>query len=400
MEAGQKIMELDMDTKTTEFDAGSRILPLDGLRGFSLLFIVTFHSLIVANPTYVDWFGLVSWGHATLDIFFVLSGFLITAILLKAKGSVGYFRNYLTRRALRIFPAYFVVIGLIFIVLPHFSEVFYNSSTREEWLWYALYLQNVKTSLEGWPEYWYIAHLWSMSVEEQFYLLWPFAVAWLNRKQLIRLCVVIMGVSLLCKAIIMLIGDPGKFAHTSTLTRMGAIAMGAILASVERSTLARILPYRGWIILAATALYFVFIIVQPTIINNGVGRLIAFMVSILVPALVIALIVLNRLPQLMQRILSHPILLSMGTLSYGAYLLHYPIAGLLYEHNADWLVPAMNNSPNLVGLMFTLIVFFVTLSAAKLMYHLIELPALKAKRHVSYLAPPIKTKTTPTANES
>ena len=138
-----------------------RIPELDALRGIAAVVIVIFHSNVRRFP----------WGWAAVDLFFVLSGFLITGIVLRHGGSRGFLSRFYIRRALRIFPAYYlVVLGLV---------VFRNMLPRPvdpRGLIYEL------TYTQFLPYYWfaeapryspYLGHTWTLAIEEQFYLVWP-----------------------------------------------------------------------------------------------------------------------------------------------------------------------------------------------------------------------------------
>ena len=119
-----------------------------------------------------------------VDLFFVLSGFLITGILLDAKGTPRYFRNFYTRRALRIFPLYYGVLFLVYAVAPlvYPRVVSVPTSIYENWPWAVRYLSNIRDAITGrWvlnsnSNAWGISSVWSLAIEEQFYLAWPLVV--------------------------------------------------------------------------------------------------------------------------------------------------------------------------------------------------------------------------------
>jgi peptidoglycan/LPS O-acetylase OafA/YrhL len=176
--------------------AGARIPALDGIRGIAILCVMLYHftfyggiepTLIVDKVYYhtalVGWFGV--------DLFFVLSGFLITGILYDTASAPQYFRNFYARRVLRIFPLYYGTLAVFFFLIPLVIDI---SDTFEELLrdqlWYWSYLVNVQIALEYWPSFFALGHFWSLAVEEQFYLVWPLVVFFLKRRSLIAICVV------------------------------------------------------------------------------------------------------------------------------------------------------------------------------------------------------------------
>lgn len=366
----------------------ARIKTLDGLRGLALLCIVSFHAVIICGAHRVDWYPLVRWGPATLDIFFVLSGYLITGILIRARGKPHYFSRFLVRRALRIFPAYYVVLIFVFGLGPLLSAEFAASGTAKDVLWYALYVQNIKTSFEGWPAWPYVAHLWSMAVEEQFYLTWPFVVWLLAPAALARLSCALIVIGIGAKLTVAALGDPGAMAHTSTVTRMGAIAAGSWIACQDPQRVRQWLSMpSAWLAVALST--FVLVHVLRLTPGGGLGYGLATITATTTPGIVILLIHADRLPTLASEMLIQPLLLWLGRISYGMYLLHYPIAGIVFEWNADWLNAGLATSPNFTAFVFTLIVFATTTPLAVVMYHVVEAPALALKdRFVPGHSPP------------
>lgn len=213
----------------------THIPALDGIRGLAALIVVGFHFF---QDTPAGRTGLVSLfrptvfiGQTGVDLFFVLSGFLISGILLAMKGTPRAWSIFYARRALRIFPLYYGVLFLLCIVsvfvLKHPSEL------AGTW-WYWIYAQNLRTTFvphlsDGFPPQLSPGHFWSLAVEEQFYLFWPVIVFLLDRKWLVRVLLGLVGVSLVAQVSL-------RLAHLSTfyftLTRMDGLAMGALLAIV------------------------------------------------------------------------------------------------------------------------------------------------------------------------
>ena len=204
-----------------------RVDALDGVRGLAILAVVLMHCAL---------FGIVRadigdhpltrtllLGWTGVDLFFVLSGFLITGILLRAKDRPHYFRNFYARRALRIFPLYYVTITLLLFVLPR------AATTGAEKVPYYLYLQNFAWLWPGEanPD---IARTitWSLAVEEQFYLVWPAVVLWLGRGSLLRLCAAMIVVASGLRFV--LLGSGMSTVYFLTPCRFDALAAGACLA--------------------------------------------------------------------------------------------------------------------------------------------------------------------------
>lgn len=213
---------------------------LDGLRGVAILLVLMDHFTRLQPSTALE--RLLSRGATVgwvgVDLFFVLSGFLITGILLDAKGGEQSFRNFYLRRACRIFPLYYGYLLLLFLGLPHMgvlsSEEVRNLLDTQGWYW--SYLSNVMIALVGsWdPIPMETLHFWSLAVEEQFYLLWPLVVWTLPERRLKSVCVGAMVGSLLLRLVLHGAGQPGLVLYVLTPTHLDPLAVGAWLAIASR----------------------------------------------------------------------------------------------------------------------------------------------------------------------
>jgi peptidoglycan/LPS O-acetylase OafA/YrhL len=165
---------------------GGHMPALDGVRGLAILAVLLFH--FVAQTTVTNGFehalnAILNYGALGVDLFFILSGFLITGILYDSRAKEGYFRNFYMRRVLRIFPLYYAVLAVVFfgaplLPLPRGSELV---ALRDHQAWAWLYAVNIYLSLHGQWVFSYLEHFWSLAVEEHFYFVWPFVVFWLGR---------------------------------------------------------------------------------------------------------------------------------------------------------------------------------------------------------------------------
>jgi peptidoglycan/LPS O-acetylase OafA/YrhL len=169
-------------------------------------------------------------GWTGVDIFFVLSGFLITGILLDARGDgpvrpPGYYRAFYTRRALRIFPVYYAFLAYIFILRK--AQV-----PSGAW-WYWTYLTNVMFARVGWTPS-IEPHLWSLAVEEQFYLFWPAAISLIRRSWLRPIC---WALIVLSTGLRIVVAQHWGWtpAYVLTVCRLDEFAAGALLASYARA---------------------------------------------------------------------------------------------------------------------------------------------------------------------
>ena len=132
-------------------------------------------------------------GWIAMDAFFVLSGLLITGILLDTKGKPGYYKNYLTRRMLRILPLYYLVLLVWWCIIRFTNSGSEYQQMVQNWGspgWFGFYLGNFRVAMMGaWPKPLGYPPLWSLQIEEQYYMLFPIAVALLSRKNLQRMLI-------------------------------------------------------------------------------------------------------------------------------------------------------------------------------------------------------------------
>ncbi len=206
------------------------IRELDGVRGIAALMVIVFH-FFQMNPMSSGWLArrlqaATILGQTGVTLFFVLSGFLITRILLASREQPHFFRDFYVRRALRIFPLYYAFLTLTYIVVPLLSA-HPVAPVAKQWTYWA-YLQNVALTL-GWDATGPV-HFWSLAVEEHFYLAWPLLVYATDVVRLRRVTWCLVVLALAVRVLLLWQGiDPFFF----TLSRMHALLLGALLAIAE-----------------------------------------------------------------------------------------------------------------------------------------------------------------------
>lgn len=221
---------------------------LDGLRFLAFFLVFLHHSLINLNSSnqFLNYFLVIIHknGWVGIDLFFILSGFLITTLLLKERKKYGSFslKNFWIRRALRIWPLYFLAIIFGFFIAPiiyslffgiNFSDPKYGYEIQTKLLLYFLFLGNWAVSLYGYSNFHNISHLWTISLEEQFYFLWPIILLYINNfKSTLTFGFFILIISLLARLILVSLGIQHPGIYTNSFTRMDILSMGAILALV------------------------------------------------------------------------------------------------------------------------------------------------------------------------
>ncbi|HEY7120859.1 MAG TPA: acyltransferase [Tepidisphaeraceae bacterium] len=310
----------------------SRIPALDGVRGVAALIVMIFHYYQALGPPGSGGavarlaFGLTRFGGTGVDLFFVLSGFLITGILLSARGSPNAWTRFYMRRVLRIFPLYYgALLGICVVALL----VGCGWSGLRPTVWYWTYLQNVRGLLGGagfeQSSFEWIApiHFWSLAVEEHFYLFWPVVVLMVSTRRLPNVLWGIVAGSILSRGLLIATG------HTSatfdfTLCRMDALAFGALIAvyaAGDGAPVERLGRSARW---ATPAL--IVVAVPMYVLTSGRGlATVQFGKSTLIAALyAAALIVLLTGPRegLLSRALSWGPLRAMGKYSYALYIFH------------------------------------------------------------------------------
>lgn len=206
--------------------------PLDGLRGVAVLAVLVGHTAGTMSSEFNLWnpiFQIAHLGWAGVDMFFVLSGFLITGILYEAKTEAHYFRNFYARRALRIFPLYYSVLTLA-LILSVAAPAFQAWGTQHPgWMW--VYLTNLMISLEGAGSFGVLDHFWSLAVEEHYYLVWPAIVFLLSRRSLMVVAGLMLVVALLLRILVTDVeGGMAMSGYMFTPMRMDALAAGSLIA--------------------------------------------------------------------------------------------------------------------------------------------------------------------------
>ncbi|MBL4636331.1 MAG: acyltransferase, partial [Kofleriaceae bacterium] len=218
----------------TERAHWTRYLPaLDGVRAVAILLVMAHNFNLLENTKSVTGKAnelLFNLGWVGVQLFFVLSGFLITNILLSTKGSSNYFASFFGRRALRIFPLYYLALAGGLIVYPLLSGTSIEGAENQVWLW--SYLSNWAAPMG--QEVGLYPHMWSLAVEEQFYLLWPFLVYFLSRRGLMRVCLALTAIALVSRIGIRVMDMSPEAAYQFTICRIDAIALGGVAAMLFR----------------------------------------------------------------------------------------------------------------------------------------------------------------------
>jgi peptidoglycan/LPS O-acetylase OafA/YrhL len=216
-----------------------RDLALDGLRGLAVLLVLLLHFQLPVGPTSADrWVHIAQvMGYSGVDLFFVLSGFLITGVLLDAKGAPRYFRTFYARRALRVLPLYYgtliVLLWIAPLAWPDATALSAALRTRQWWYW--LHATNILGAMHvRWSAPFYTAHFWSLAIEEQFYAVWPVIVLVANRRRLLAVCAGGTALAFALRLALALAATGEKWIYQLTPARMDTLLIGAALAAWAR----------------------------------------------------------------------------------------------------------------------------------------------------------------------
>jgi peptidoglycan/LPS O-acetylase OafA/YrhL len=310
---------------------------LDGIRGVAILVVVLYHLTLwghVIAPIESLWLW-TSMGHVGVDLFFVLSGYLITGILYDSRGSSTYLGTFFARRTLRIFPLYFAAVFLFAVLAPHaapHNPKLHEIAANQIWLW--TYTSNIAVAVKNTWVFSGVNHFWSLAVEEQFYLVWPFIVLKLERRTLVRLCFAMAGLAMVFRWLLIAV-IPGHDLGTYSLTicRMDALLLGAALALEIRGTPGRAPtgPWATWsrrlaIPAIAAAIFVSFRGVPAEVGTSGTTPI----TDVFTPTLwsigfagLVSASLIGRTP--VARTMRNSVLRFFGRYSYGLYVFHYPM---------------------------------------------------------------------------
>lgn len=378
---------------------GEQIPALDGVRGIAILLVMVHHFVVfpvalsdaVVPMVALDraFVFLANAGWAGVNLFFVLSGFLITGILYESKGSVKrYLRGFYIRRVLRIFPLYYGAVLVMLLVLPLVlpGDGAGVKGLRSAQIWYWSYLQNIAL-LFGWEGMqsvpMMVTHLWSLAVEEQFYLIWPVVVFLLPRRGVIAVCGAMIVSAFAIRIGMHLLGVNPSMVYRFTLARMDDLAVGALIALAirDRHDLRQLVRWAwpvGGVSLAVVAL----LAVQrgQLLSADAWVQMVGFTPVALVSGILVLAAATAHRSTMYYQVMTQPFLRVLGRHSYALYLIHLPVTILLLQYSQlETALPLVAGSSLLRLLFFGGVAFSISMAGALLTWHLWEKHFLKLK---------------------
>lgn len=364
--------------KTGDFFRG-KIPALDGVRGLAVLLVLLSHFLLRDFWSDERTFYVAQAGWLGVDLFFVLSGFLITGILLDSKESPHYWSSFYKRRVLRIFPLYFFVVTLTWLTIIFVEKTPERLQGYDSFAWFFTFTPNIAMALKNnWlshSNFFDLNHLWSLAVEEQFYLLWPFMVRFVPVRYLAALCFCLVALSTPLREWIA--GDQGVNSVASYVlpfTRMDGLAAGSFLAVFLRLDLHSFIPFDKWI--ARITLCWTGWQILQIFLHGTELRLYNLSALFFASLLYLAL---NKHPRaLIRHCCENAFLRHLGQYSYGLYVFHHMFRFEWERWFGEYLLHS--GWPPMPGqVLFIVLAFAGTYLLARLSWALIEQPALRLK---------------------
>jgi peptidoglycan/LPS O-acetylase OafA/YrhL len=337
------------------------IKSLDGIRGIAILLVLTYHLL---NFGFL--FPFFNLGWMGVDLFFVLSGFLITGILLDTKFQKGFIQSFLLRRALRTLPLYYAVLIGFSVIAPFLSPVKWFTEYQ---VYFWTHTSNFLFLQKGFfvP----LGHFWSLAIEEQFYLFWPFVVLVLTPKRLLAFSILLIATGIFLRIIL----DNPLLNYGLPFAHLDGILIGAIIAVLIRSNPEALFRHSSKIFVACSILFVSYIAFNFNT-HNGILKLpLTFTVISLFFG---SLLIVSIRSKTVGKFFSNKLLLFFGKYSYGMYVFNS-----IFFHFSNWAgVDRLTGNQKLIPYSG---VFLLTVAVSYLSYTFFEVKFLQLKKRVSRL---------------
>ena len=358
----------------------------DGLRAVAVLMVIVSH-----------WFpnlsiNKIGLGAIGVDIFFVLSGFLISRILITEKikyenspnnySRLNAIKNFIIRRSLRIFPVYYL---LLFLLI--FFNKFLPNPIAQDWPWYFLYIQNILFYInQSWPGG-KLSHLWSLAVEEQFYLIWPWVILFISQKWLFKVIVFFFFIGIASVYFLSILNKGYNF-DLLTSSFLQTFSAGGILAYFHIYNKHSFSKYNKVFMFLGLLACFHFIFINFGLLESVIDS--RTIISIITVGL-ISLILVNSEAIYLRYILGNNPIVFIGKISYGIYLFHNFIPLLLNsflhfmaKHSLVFSLLKYNTNLYEQGDYFYIICFVILFFLAIISFFLFESPINRVKKYFNY----------------
>lgn len=344
------------------------MIALDGFRGCAVLLVILVHYLPHGGLGPLAVVGSLGW--TGVDAFLVLSAYLITSILYRLRGAEDFFQNFYMRRALRLFPLYYFILLLTMASTP-LLHIHWRFGHVPLFLYATNYVLTDQSLGRLGPLS--FGHLWTLALEEQFYLLWPWLIgSRLSRNALVRICWIGILVTLCLRIMLVEHRVNSWFLYESLPTRVDTLFAGALLALAPLPS-----ARTAWIGMMSAAAVLAAVLVSANtgsfasrpMMTFGYSALAVFYASLLTLGL--------HENTFVARFLSLGVLRFYGRYSYGLYLWHY-IFSVQVHHFIDWTATVVP-TPAAASLLSFIVVLLGATAVAVLSFRFIEAPFLQLK---------------------
>jgi len=308
-----------------EQSSGAAYLPaLDGLRGLAILLVIQYHIFSFPFISRFTWIGV--------DLFFVLSGFLITGILLRTRESKYFLKNFYGRRVLRIMPVYFLSLILLLYVIPHlFTYPFDMAYFLEHQAWFWLEVQNWLFIFKPEGNNNFLNHFWTLGLEEQFYLVSPWIIFFIKTPQKILSFLLCLILFLVAARIYVwsLHFENFSYKNLFSFTRIDGLCAGSFLAVMREKHELKLSRMNFGIAIFLASIIFLALPLYKTLSPAGIP----FTACCVFPfvAVLLAIIVNEtvKAQSWVHSLLRLRFMIFFGRISYGLYIFHWPVYVLL-----------------------------------------------------------------------
>ena len=365
--------ETNIVSGNSSADSNPDYMPqLDSLRTFAVMFVLLEHWL--QNE---PWTKLLPFGMIGVTLFFVLSGFLISRILMvsrnhsETKGLNKFLsiKQFYIRRTLRIFPIYYITIFICFII--NFQSI------REKFLWFLFYASNIYFyKISSWAGS--LSHLWTLAVEEQFYILWPFVILFIPKKYLLKSIIGLIVFGPLFRTVLFILDGrtelASTFIHILTPSCMDCFGLGALIAYYKVYESGRQMLKTNLSVLFL--ILNIFSVVVLLFFEENVVSVFLFRFNVSVICLYVIYKAITGFKGLTGIILENPVLLFLGKISYGLYLYHNFISSIYKTLG----FPEPNNIYMNFIIRLSMLILISVVS-----WYLIEKPVNNLKKYFRYV---------------
>ncbi len=368
----------------------NRLKPLDGLRGIAILLVLLYHFTPGRDPNQGLQglvFKIAEIGWSGVDLFFVLSGFLISRILLSEATDDFSFRNFAMRRILRIVPLCYLAYFVTFMVIPGISAL-YGFPGLQEQIPFWVFVSNFAVANSSYSEFIHLGHFWSLAIEMQFYLFWPMLVYSLGGKYLNVLLVSLIAISVMAKFFAIIFAASWQVTYGWSPMRLEGLVVGSLIAVNLKKIMGSGKSVPVFLCLASATGLLLFLIawfdLADRVFKSGEGVItdgLRIFLPILLSSFYGAILILTLKIELFGKLVSCKLLSFFGSYAYGIYVVHY----MLFPFFIGLMGPGQTGQPIVpVGDMAIYLFFIgatvVSVVVAVPIYHWYEKPFLGLKK--------------------